>query len=56
MQRETGYIGKKMMKLELPGRRRRGRPQRRSMDLVKEEMQRVGVTKEDAWIGEDECT
>lgn len=32
------------------GRRRRGRPQRRFMDVVKKGMKRAGVTKEnDAW-------
>lgn len=30
------------------GRRKRGRPHRRSMVIVREDMQRIGVTKEDA--------
>ncbi|PME06485.1 hypothetical protein A8A06_13560 [Escherichia coli] len=46
--RDSGYIGQRMLKMELPGRRRRGRPQRRFMDVVKEDMQRVGVREEDA--------
>ena len=33
--------------MELPGRRRRGRPERRFMDAVKEDMQIVGVRLED---------
>ena len=30
--------------------RRRGRPKRRYMDVVKEDMQKVGVTEEDARV------
>lgn len=37
-----------MLKMQLPGRKKRGRPQRRSMDVVKEEMKTVGVTGEEA--------
>ena len=36
-----------MLEMELPGRRRRGRPKRRFMDAVKEDMQVVGVRIED---------
>ena len=34
--------------MELPGRRKRGRPKRRFMDVVKEDMLVVDVTEEDA--------
>lgn len=34
--------------MELPGRRKKGRPQRRLMDVGMEDMQRVGATEEDA--------
>lgn len=40
--------GQGMLKLELSGRRTRRKPQRRFMDAVKEDMQRVGVPEEDA--------
>lgn len=42
-----------MVKTELPGRRKRGRPQRRSIDVVKQDIQTAGVTEEDAqrWDG-----
>lgn len=30
--------------MELAGRRKTGRPQRRLMDVVKEDMQRLGIT------------
>ena len=37
-----------MLRLEFPGRRPRGRPKRRFMDMVKEDMKLVGVSEEDA--------
>lgn len=37
--------------MELPGRRERGRLQRRFIDEVMEDMQRVGVIEEDDGIG-----
>lgn len=49
VQRRDGeYVGKRMLEMEQPGRRKRGRPKRRFMDAVKEDMQAVGVTDEDA--------
>lgn len=41
--RDGEYIGRRM-----PGRRPRGRPKRRFMDGVKEDMREVGVREEDA--------
>ncbi|XP_053714091.1 cyclic nucleotide gated channel subunit alpha 1a isoform X1 [Synchiropus splendidus] len=38
----------KMLRLELPGRRWRGRPQRRLMEVVKEDMRIVGLREEEA--------
>ena len=46
--RGTDYIGQRMLKMELPGRRRRGRPKRRYLDTVREDMRAVGLTEEDA--------
>ncbi|KAF7653604.1 hypothetical protein LDENG_00081120, partial [Lucifuga dentata] len=43
-----GHIGRRMLRLELPGRRPRGRPKRRFMDVVKEDMKLVGVREEEA--------
>ena len=40
-------IGRRMMRMELPGKRKRGRPKRRFMDVVKEDMAEVEVTEED---------
>ena len=45
MQRwNTEYIGKRMLCLELPGKRRRGRPKTRFMDVIREDMRVVGVS------------
>ena len=41
-------IGRRMLRMELPGKSRRGRPKRRFMDVVKEDMAEVEVTEEDA--------
>ena len=39
--RDSGDIGRRMLEMELPGRRPRGRPKRRFIDAVKEDMQVV---------------
>lgn len=44
MCRECEYIGQKMLNIEPPGRRKTQRPERRFMDVVKEDLQRLGVT------------
>ena len=38
MRREQEYVGRKMMEIKLPGKRRRGRPKRRFLDVVKEDI------------------
>ena len=47
MRRDQEYVGRKMIKMELPGKRRRGRPKRRFLDVVKEDMKEVGVKEMD---------
>ena len=47
MRRDQEYVGKKMMEMELPGKRRRGRPKRKFLDVVKEDMKEVGVKEMD---------
>ena len=42
-----GYIRRRMLMIELPGKRKRGRPKRRFMDAVKDDMAQVEVTEED---------
>ena len=44
---DDGYIGRRMLRMELSGKRKRGRPKRRFMDVVKEDMAEVEVTEED---------
>lgn len=50
--RYSGHIGQRMLKIELPGEKKRGRPQRRLVDVVKEIKKMVGVTEEEArvWV------
>ena len=43
-----GYIGRRMPRMDLPGKRKLGRPKRRFMDVVIEDMAEVEVTEEDA--------
>ena len=42
MRRDQGYVGRKMMKMELPGKRKRGRAKKRFSDVVKEDMGEEG--------------
>ena len=44
--KEEDYVAKRMMEMEVPGIRKRGRPKRRWMDLMREDMERVGAGKE----------
>ena len=41
MRRNQEYVGRKMMEMELPGKRRRGKPKRIFLDIVKEDMGKV---------------
>ena len=45
--REEGYVEKRMIKMAIPGKKRRGRPKRRCIDLVREDMKMVGAKEED---------
>ena len=46
MRRDQEYMGRKMMEMELLGKRRRGRPRRRFLDVVKEDMGEVDVKEQ----------
>ena len=46
--REESYLGRRMMRVEIPGKRRRGRPHRRWIDNLKEDMKKAGVSEEEA--------
>ena len=45
--REEDYVGKRIMEMAVPGRRKRGGLRRRWMDLVREDMERVGAREGD---------
>ena len=47
MRRDQEYVGRKMMEMELPGKRKRGRPKRRFLDVMKEDMREVVAKKTD---------
>ena len=47
LRKDDGYIESRMLRMELPGKRKRGRPKRRFKDVVKEDMAEVEVTEED---------
>ena len=38
MRIDQEYVGRKMMEMELPGKRKRGRPERRFLEVVKKDM------------------
>ena len=41
--REAEYVGRRTLGMEVPGRRKRGRPRKRWLDVVWEDMESVGV-------------
>ena len=45
---DDGYIGRRMMRMELPQKRKQGKPKRRFMDAVREVMAVAEVMEEDA--------
>ena len=47
VRRDQQYVGRKMMEMELPEKRKRGRPKRRFLDVVKEDMGEVGAKETD---------
>ena len=47
MRRDQEYVGRKMMEIELPEKRKRGRPKRRFVDVVKEDIGEVGAKETD---------
>ena len=47
MRRDQEYVGRRVMEMELPGKRKRGRPKRRFLDVVKEGMGNIGAREKD---------
>ena len=50
--REEGYVGKRIMEMAVPAKRKRRRPRRRWMDLAKEDLKNVGAKERDEinWV------
>ena len=47
IRRDQEYVRRKVMEMELPGKRKRGRPKRRFLDVVKKDMGKVGARAKD---------
>ena len=47
MRRDQEYVGRKMIEMELPGKRKRGRLKRRFLNLMKEDMGEIGAKEMD---------
>ena len=47
MRRDQEYVGRRAIEMELPENRRRGRPKRRFLDVVKKDMEEVGAKETD---------
>ena len=47
VKKREDYVGKRMMEMAVPGRRKRGRPRRKWMDSMREDMKRVGAREGD---------
>ena len=47
MRRDQEYVRRKIMEMELLGKRRRGRPKRRFLNVMKEDIREVGVKETD---------
>ena len=54
--KDDAYIGRTMLRMELSGKRKRGRPKGRFMDAMSEDMSMVEVTEKDAdYMTERRC-
>ena len=48
LRREYEYVGKRVMAMEVPGKRRRGRPKRRWLDSIRNDLSERELAGEDA--------
>ena len=49
MRRDEQYVGKRVMEMNIPGRRKRGRPRRRWMDCIKDDLREKRLTGDEVW-------
>ncbi|XP_066965444.1 uncharacterized protein [Macrobrachium rosenbergii] len=49
MRRDETYVGRRVMEMELPGRRARGTPKRRCMDVVREDLRDKQLSEDDVF-------
>ena len=47
MRRDQEYVGRRVIEMELLGKRKRGRPKGRFLDVVKDDMGKVGAREKD---------
>ena len=47
VRRDKEYVGRKIIEMELLGKRKRGRPKRRFLEVVKEDLGEVGTKETD---------
>ena len=52
MRRHQEYVRRKMMEMELPGKRKTGRPKKRFLDVVKKDIGDVGARRRTLKIGQ----
>ena len=52
IRRDQEYEGRKIIEMELPGKRIRGKPNRRFLDEVKEDMEKAGAKETDVETGQ----
>ena len=45
--RKEDYVGKRMIEMVIPGKRRKGRPKRRCVDFLREDMEMAGAREGD---------
>ena len=48
LRREDEYVGKRVMAMEVPGKRRRGRPKRRWLDSIRNDLSERELSRDDA--------
>ena len=48
LRREDEYVGKRVMGMEVPGKRRRGRPKRRCLDSIRNDLSERELSRKDA--------